>query len=247
MRGLLVLIWFSMVLYGGEIRVAVAANVSYAIDDLIGAFHTLYPDVKVTPQLGSSGKLAVQIMHGAPYDIFMSANMAYPQRLYEQGDAVTRPLVYAQGSLALFSTHAADMKRGLALLRDPAIKRIAIANPKTAPYGKAAKEALQKAGLWESIQSRLIYGESISQTVTYATTAADVGLIATSSLYSPHMRSYQKGKNWQLVDPRLYQPISQGVVLLKRAQHNRDAAAFFTFLFSQKSEAILRKYGYLIP
>jgi molybdate transport system substrate-binding protein len=244
---LLVSLLISIGLYAGEIRVAVAANVSYAVNDLIKAFNTLYPDTKVQVQLGSSGKLTAQIKNGAPYDLFMSANMKYPQALYQEGIAVTRPLVYAQGSLAFFSSKPRAFDKGMALLEEDAIRRIAIANPKTAPYGKAAVEVLKNAGIYEKIKSKFIYGESISQTVTYATTAADLGLIAKSSLFSPHMAQYKEGTNWKSVDSKLYTPISQGIVLLKKSAANAEAAAFYAFIFSRKAEEIFKKFGYLIP
>ena len=244
---LFVSLLLSLGLSAGEIRVAVAANVSYAIGDLIKAFNTLYPDTKVQVQLGSSGKLTAQIKNGAPYDLFMSANMHYPQALYHEGIAVTRPLVYAQGSLAFFSSKQRAFDKGMALLEEDTIRRIAIANPKTAPYGKAAVAALKNAGIYEKIKSKFIYGESISQTVTYATTAADLGLIAKSSLFSPHMAQYREGKNWQSVDSKLYTPINQGIVLLKKSAANAEAAAFYAFIFSHRAEEIFKKFGYLIP
>ena len=237
----------SLGLNAGEIRVAVAANVSYAIGDLIKTFNTFYPDTKVQVQLGSSGKLTAQIKNGAPYDLFMSANMKYPNALYYDGIAVTRPLVYAQGSLAFFSSKPRDFTKGVTLLEESSIKRIAIANSKTAPYGKAAVEALTNAGIYEKIKNKLIYGESISQTVTYATTATDLGLIAKSSLFSPYMAQYSEGKNWQSVDPKLYTPINQGIVILKKGEANAEVAAFYAFIFSHKAEEVFKKFGYLIP
>ncbi len=247
MKRWLVLLLTALALHAGEIKIAVAANVSFAIDDLIEAFHTSYPDTKVQVLLGSSGKLAAQIENGAPFALFMSADMKFPKALYRSGAAITRPLIYAQGSLALLSTTPRDFSKGLALLKEPSIHKIAIANAKTAPYGKAASEALHRSGLYDTLRSKFIFGESVGQTVSYTVTAADIGLVARSSLYAPQMAKYRKGVHWISVDPKLYTPIDQGVVLLKPGARNPEAAAFFAFLFSKKAEKIFRRYGYAIP
>ena len=194
-------------LFAGDIKIAVAANVSYAIDDLKKEFNKLYPNTKVKVTLGSSGKLTAQISHGAPYQLFMSANMKYPNALYKNKIAITKPLVYAKGSLAYLSNKQQDFSQGISLVKNPNIKRIAVANPKTAPYGIATKQALENAGVYNNIKKKFIYGESISQTVSYAVTAADIGFIAKSSLYSPKMAKFKKGINWIEVDTKLYNPI----------------------------------------
>ncbi|KYJ86192.1 molybdate ABC transporter substrate-binding protein [Sulfurovum riftiae] len=241
------LLLIAIALNAGEIRIAVAANVSYAIEPLIKAFNNEYPDSKVNVILGSSGKLTAQISHGAPYDLFLSANMKYPEALYENGEAVTKPVVYAQGSLAFFSVKEQDFSKGMALLKELSIKRIAVANPKTAPYGVAAEEALKKAKVYNDVKDKLIYGESISQTVSYAATATDMGIIAKSSLFSPRMSKYEKEKHWKDVDPKLYTPIDQGMVLLKHGSRNSEARAFYDFILGAKAKKILLDFGYLIP
>jgi molybdate transport system substrate-binding protein len=123
-------------LFAQKINIAVAANVSYAIDDLIKEFNKTNPNTKVVVTLGSSGKLTAQIKNGAPYDVFMSANMKYPNALFEDKIAITKPIVYAQGSLAILSSKKRDFNLGINIITDEKIKKIAIANPKTAPYGK---------------------------------------------------------------------------------------------------------------
>ncbi len=231
----------------GEIRIAAAANVSYAIEPLIKEFNRLHPDTKVNVILGSSGKLTAQISHGAPFDLFLSANMKYPEALYEKGEAATKPVVYAQGSLAFFSLQEQDFSKGMALLKEEKIKRIAVANPRTAPYGVAAKEALKHAGVYDAVKGKLIYGESISQTVSYAVTATDIGIIAKSSLFSSRMSKYMHGKHWTDVDPKLYTPIDQGMVLLKHGSGNREAKAFYDFILGKDAKKILLDFGYLLP
>ena len=228
------------------ITIAVAANVSYAIEELKTDFSQQYPDIRVRVILGSSGKLTAQIKNGAPYGLFMSANMKYPQALYKEKLAITKPLVYAQGALAYLSIKKRDFSQGISLLTDPSIRRIAIANPKTAPYGMAAFETLKNAKLLDTLNSKFIYGESISQTVSYAVTAADIGLIAKSSLYSTRMSHFIKGVNWASVNPTLYTPIKQGIVLLKESKNSPEYRAFYDFILSESAKQIFKRYGYII-
>jgi molybdate transport system substrate-binding protein len=234
-------------LFASNISIAVAANVSYAIDELKKEFKKEYPDINVRVTLGGSGKLTAQIKYGAPYQLFMSANMRYPQALYDDKIAITKPVVYAQGELAYFSTKKYDFTKGIKTVLESNIKKIAVANPKTAPYGKASVEAMKNGKVYNKVIKKFIYGESISQTLSYAITAADMGFIAKSSLFSPKMSAYKKGINWQEVDSKLYTPINQGIVILKNAKNSKDVKAFYNFMLSIKAKKILKDFGYLVP
>ncbi len=248
MRKILLILWLAAgTLWSGTITVAAAANVTYAMDALKKAFHELYPQIDLQVTIASSGKLTAQIRHGAPYDLLLSADMKFPQALFHEGLAVTRPLVYAQGSLVLLSTRKLPVEKGLAVLKDSRVKRIAVANPKTAPYGIAAEQVLRHSGLYDTLKPRFIFGESVGQTLTYALKAADAGLVAKSALMSPKLAYLKKGEAWIDLDPSLYTPIDQGIVLLKRAERNSDAAAFFAFMFTKKARSILKAYGYQLP
>lgn len=238
---LLIFILFTS-LNASSINVAVAANVSYAIDDLVKEFNKTHPNTKVKIILGSSGKLTAQISHGAPYDIFMSANMKYPNRLYENKIALTKPVVYAQGSLAMLSAKKQDFSKGLALLNSVKIKRIAIANPKTAPYGKATFEAFKNINILKKIKKKLIFAESISQAVSYTLTATDIGIIAKSSLFSPRMKRFKENIHWKEIDSTIYTPIKQGVVMLKKSA---EVKVFYNFLLSKEAKKIFTNYGYI--
>ena len=244
---ILLILLLSVYSSAGTIRIAVAANVSYAIEDLKHEFSKTYPDTKVQVILGSSGKLTAQIKNGAPYQLFMAANMKYPEALYEEKTAVTKPLVYAEGTLAYLSVKPQDFSKGMALLKEPQIKRIAVANAKTAPYGKATEDALKNAKVYDEVKVKLIFAESASQTVSYTVTAADIGFIAKSSLYSKQMKKYKEGENWEEVNPKLYTPIEQGVVILKRGESNSEVKAFYDFMFSDEAKKILKKFGYRLP
>jgi len=233
------------VVNAGDINIAVAANVSYAIDELKSEFNKLHPDTKVKVTLGSSGKLTAQIKNGAPYQLFMAANMKYPEALYKDKIAITKPVIYAQGGLAMLSTRKLDFTKGIKVVNSSKVDKIAVANPQTAPYGKAAVEAMKNAGVYESVKAKYVFAESISQTVSYAVTAADIGFIAKSSLCSPKMAMYKKGIDYSDVDPKLYTPINQGIVILQNS--NKEVKAFYDFMLSEKAKKIMQDFGYLVP
>ncbi|WP_418179943.1 molybdate ABC transporter substrate-binding protein [Aliarcobacter lanthieri] len=232
--------------FAGTVNIAVAANVSYAINDLIAEFNKTNPDTKIEVVLGASGKFTAQIQNGAPFDIFMSADMKFPETLYKEKLTATEPVVYAQGSLAMLSAKEIDFSKGIEVVINDNIKKVAIANPKTAPYGTAAIEALKNANILDKVENKFVYAESISQAVTYALTAADVGFIAKSLLYEDKMAKYKENVHWVSVDPKLYTPIDQGIVVLNKAKDNAEAKAFYEFILSDKAKEIFKNFGYLV-
>lgn len=233
-------------LVAGEISVAVAANLSDVIEVFKKEFAISNPTIKVNTVLGASGKFTAQIKAGAPFDIFLSADMKFPEALYDEKFAVTKPVVYASGALAMMSTRGLDLTKGIDVITDAKVEKIALANPKTAPYGTAAVEAFKNAKVYEKVESKLVYGESISQAVQFATTAADVGFVHKSAFYSENMKRYIEGKDWVNVDTKLYTPIAQGIVVLKQAENNAEAKAFYDFVLSIKAKQIFKNYGYLV-
>jgi len=240
-------LFLALTLFGGSLNVAVAANVSYAIDALKKEFAKEHPDVKVRITLGGSGKLTAQIKHGAPYDVFMSANMNYPKALFADNLTTHEPVIYAKGGIACLSVKPRDFSKGIKTVLDDKIYKIAIANPKTAPYGKATMQALKNADILQDIQKKFVYGESIAQTLSFTMLAADVGFIASSSLYSPKLAHYKKGVHWVEVNSELYTPIEQGIVILKHAAQSSDALAFYEFILSKKAQKIFLDFGYTLP
>ena len=244
---LFALLFFVASLQASTIHLAVAANVSYAIQDLKKEFLKHHPHTKVEITLGGSGHLSAQILRGAPYDVFMSANMKYPQFLYEKFLAISKPKVYANGLLALFSVKKRDFSKSLTVLKQKDIKKIAIANPKTAPYGAAAVEALKNLHIYKDVKSKFIYAHSVAQTLSYSLKAADIGIVALSALYSKKLKKFHSPQHFIQIDQKLYTPIKQGVVLLKHAKKNDDAKVFLRFLESKKAKQIFKEYGYIVP
>jgi molybdate transport system substrate-binding protein len=231
-------------LFSKSITIAVSANVSYAIDSLIQEFNKQYPNIKVHTTTSSSGKLTAQIVYGAPFDIFMSANMKYPNTLYDKNLAITKPKVYAKGTLALFSKSKRDFSNYKDIFTNTNIKKIAISNFKIAPYGIAGKEFLTNINLYEKLKAKFVYGDSVSQTVSYSVRVCDVGLIATSALYSSKMSMYKQNENWIKLNSKLYNPIKQGIVILKYAKNNKNVRLFYDFILSEKAKDIFKQFGY---
>ena len=253
---ILALMVLSSTIFAGEITVAAAANVTYTLNKLVKEFNKTNPNTKVQVILGSSGKLVSQIENGAPFDIFMSADMKFPQSLYEKKLTKTTPVIYAQGALAMLSAKELDFSKGINIVNDSSIAKIAIANPKTAPYGAAAVEAIKNTRIPNGIESKFVFAESISQAVTYATSAADIGFVAKSSLYEENMAQYKENKNWVTVDSKLYSPIEQGIVIIDHSNNlvglindnskEKEIKAFYDFILSDKAKKIFTDYGYII-
>ncbi|NWF66332.1 MAG: molybdate ABC transporter substrate-binding protein [Campylobacterales bacterium] len=245
MKKLFLALFFLLnVVYAENIKVAVAANMATAIEEIKEEFLKENRDDSIEFIIGSSGKLAAQIAQNAPYSLFLSADMDTPQKLYEQKLALSEPKVYAKGALAMFTIKDIDLAKGIKVLEDKNIEKIAIANPKTAPYGKASLEAFKNAKI--DVEKKLVYGESITQTLQFATTASDMAIVALSSMKDEKMKKYIEGKNWVKVDNSLYNPINQGVVITKIGEKSDLTKRFYEFLFSQKAKEIFVKYGYVL-
>ena len=228
-----------------KVVVATAANVQFVMQALQKTFER-ESDIRLDIVVSSSGKLTAQIQEGAPFDIFVSADTRYPQEIYANGGAENPPKVYARGALVLW-TRDSTITPELTMLTQADVKKIALANPETAPYGKAAVQVLKKAGLFDQVNAKLVYGESIAQTTQYiATGAADVGFTALSVVLSPEM----KGKgSWIRLDSASYEPIDQAAILLRHSDTSpkrEKSQQFYDFLYSEKARAIFREYGYTV-
>lgn len=225
-----------------EILVAAAADLKFAMDSLITVFSAAHPGTTVKASYGASGNFFAQITNGAPYDLFFSADMDYPKKLAEQQLTLGAVKQYAIGQVVLWSRELDPAKDKMNTLLNSAVKKIAIANPGHAPYGKRAQESLIYYKLYDQVKDKLVFGENISQTAEFVSSgAADIGIIALSLASSPAMRS-QGGRYW-LIPPEAHQPLQQGYTLLQHAKGNAGAEQFSDFMGTPKAAAILKYFG----
>ncbi len=226
-----------------KLTIATAANMQFVMRELTESF-TKKTGIKCEIIVGSSGKLTAQIKQGAPFDLFVSANMKYPEDLYISGFTIKEPTIYAYGRLVLW-TMSRSVNLSLDFLTSDEVKHIAVANARIAPYGIPALEVLKNEGIYDEIKDKLVFGESISQTNQFITSeVAEVGFTAKSVVLSPNMK---ENDNWIEMNINSYRPIAQGVVILKnRNDHREDAEKFYDFLLSKKAGKILIKFGYAL-
>jgi molybdate transport system substrate-binding protein len=229
------------------VTVAAASDLTYAMKEVAADFEKSAA-CSVRVSYGSSGNFETQIENGAPFDVFFSADIEYPRKLEAQGLASPgSTYLYGIGKVILWVRNDSklDVTKGLDALRDPSVKKIAIANPLHAPYGRAAEEALRKAGVYDAIKDRLVLGENISQTAEFAETGnADAGILALSLVLSPALKD--KGRYFQIAD-NLYSPIQQGAVVIRASKNPQGAQAFLDFIKTPAETAILERYGFVLP
>ena len=222
-----------------EVTVAVAANFTATAKRIAAAFAAGSEHVAVL-SFGSTGKLYAQIAHGAPYDVFLAADQARPQKAIDEGLAVAASrYTYASGKLVLYSTDAALVDDEGNVLHSTRFARLAIANPDTAPYGSAAIEVLQALGVHDKVADRLVRGDNIAQTLQFVVTKnAQLGFVALAQIIET-----RGGSRW-IVPEGLYTPVRQDAVLLARGASNPAARAFMEFLMSETARDIIRAFGY---
>ena len=227
------------------ITLAAAADLKFAMEEIVADFKTKQQNVEVSVVYGSSGKLYAQIKQGAPFDIFFSADVSYPRKLAEAGLGASPAVPYAWGHIVLWSATRDASSLKLNDLTLPEIKRIAIANPMHAPYGMRAKEALVAAGLWEKIEKKLVYGENIAQAAQFVQSGnAQVGILALSLALSPEL---QKAGSFATIPAHLHESLVQSLIVTKKAKGNRLAELFAEHMAHKSTRAILQKYGFTIP
>ncbi|MFH0783280.1 MAG: molybdate ABC transporter substrate-binding protein [Pseudomonadota bacterium] len=240
------LLFVASVAHAEKITVAAAADLKFALDEVVTTFKKSNPTEEVEIIYGSSGKAHTQIQQGAPYDLYFSADVAFPQELIKGGFAASTEVIpYALGRIVLWSSSRDASKMTLASLTDPKITHIAIANSKHAPYGKRAEEALRASKLWEEVEAKMIYGENITQTAQFVQTGnAEVGILALSLALAPELSS--KGQ-YYLISDNLHEPLNQGFIILKRAENNKLAKQFADYMGSKDARAIMTRYGFVLP
>jgi molybdate transport system substrate-binding protein len=226
------------------IKVAAAADLAFAFKD-IGAAFEQQAGKTVTFTFGSTGQLAKQISEGAPYDVFAAANVSFVEDVVKAGacDPSTKAM-YARGRIVIWTKKSSGVAAATALtdLRDARFVKVAITNPEHAPYGRAAKEAMETAGVWEAVKPKIVYGENVQQTLQFAQTGNAEAAIAALSL-----ATVTEDGSYQLIDDSLHKPLDQALVVCKRGTNAEVGRAFTAFVNSADGRAIMRRYGFLLP
>jgi molybdate transport system substrate-binding protein len=231
------------------VRVAAASDLKFSLAEIVTAFEKEAPEIKIEPTFGASGLLYSQLSNKAPFEVFLSADIGYPRKLVEQGLALAdTEFIYALGELVLWTPKSSGIdveKLGVAALSDPRVRKIAIANPQHAPYGRAAEAALKSLGVYDAVKDRLVPGENIAAAAQFVESgSAEVGLIALSLAVAPPMRD--KGAYWP-VPASAFPRLEQGGVILSAAQDRAAAEKFRAFLISQRGREILTQFGFNLP
>jgi molybdate transport system substrate-binding protein len=234
---------------GKVVVVAAAADAKFAFDEIVAAFEKDHPEITVQVSYGSSGNFYAQLSQRAPFDIFFSADLAYPKKLVEAGFALPdSEFTYSIGKIVLWArtNSAVDPKvEKINAVKNSSVKKIAIANPEHAPYGKAAVAAMQKLGVYEAVKGKLVYGENIGQAAQFAECgAADIGIIALSLAMAPAMKA--KGTYWE-IPLDAYPRLEQAGVILSWARNLPETKEFKNYVLSEPGKQILRRYGLSIP
>ncbi len=228
-----------------KITIVAASDLQFAMDEIVASFRKGHPGDQIDLIYGSSGKFHTQIQQGAPYDIFFSADVAFARSLKAADHATTEPRLYAVGRIVLWSATRDATRLDIASLSDPSIRRIAIANPRHAPYGKRAEEALRAAGIWERVQDKLIFAENVAQAAQYAQSgAADIGIIALALAVNEELA--RKGGYW-LVPQERHAPLEQAYVVTRHGAGNPLAAAFAAHMETPGVRAVMTRYGFARP
>lgn len=232
-------------IHAEDVTIAAAADLARCLEELNATFEKAHPDAALKVTNGSSGNFFTQIKNGAPFDVFLSADMSYPKQLIDAGLADKQSLtLYATGRIVLWSaSEKIDVSKGLDILKDAQlIKKIAVANADHAPYGRAAKAALEHYGLWDAVKDRLVTGENIAQTAQFVQSGnADVGIIALSLVIDPKS---DKPARYYLIPPESYPPLQQGAVLTTAGSAKPLARAYLEFLRSDAARKIFDRYGF---
>ncbi len=230
-----------------EVTVAAASDLNFAIKELIGEYEK-QSGHHVKLSLGSSGNFFAQLQQGAPFDLYFSADIGYPKKLEEAGLTVPGTLYrYAVGRIVLWAPKHSplDVTKGLTVLREPTIKKIAIANPKHAPYGRAAVAAMEHVQVYADVKDRLVLGENISQAAQFIESGAcDVGIIALSLAMAPAMKS--AGNYWEIPADH-HSPLDQGAVIMKQSKNQDAARQFLEFMKGERGQEIMTRYGFTLP
>lgn len=226
------------------VRVAAAANLRYTLGNIKAAYLQKHPHVTIDVTIGSSGSLVQQILNGAQFNLFMAADRIFPEKLKKEGAVTGDVRTYAVGKLILWS-NSINVSKGIQIVGDESVHRIAVAKPDVAPYGDRAIQCLEFYNLLGKAGKKIIYADNISQVAQYVSTGnAEVGFLALALALGPDMKN--KGE-FYLLDSTSYQPIEQACVLVKTRERNPEASRFMDFILSPECTPLFEKYGYRVP
>ncbi len=226
-----------------RISVAAASDLKFALDSIISVYHKQHPKNTVEVTYGSSGKFFEQIQYDAPFDLYFSADVSYPQKLKEKGLTISDVKTYGIGRIVIWSKKIDPNKDKMNALLNSNLNKIAIANPEHAPYGERAKESMMYYKIYDKVQNKLVFGENISQTAQFVQLgAADIGIVALSLALSPNMK--KENGNYYIIPEISHKPLEQGYVILKHAKNNTSATTFYNFIASPKAIAVLKHFGF---
>jgi molybdate transport system substrate-binding protein len=249
----ILIIMFAVALIGGpgaqsaELSIAAASDLVFCLEEINRAFGKAHPEIALKFTTGASGSIFAQISNGAPFDVFLSADARYPRELIEASLAEKESLtIYAIGHLVVWTAkEEIDISSGIASLASGAIRKVAIANPEHAPYGRAAKAALEHYDLWDALKDKLVFGENVAQTAQFVETGnADAGIVAMSIVLAPALRSTG---NWMGIPEHAYPRLEQGVVITKTGALNPASAIYVEFLGSAEARNIFDRSGFRLP
>ena len=227
------------------LRIAAASDLKFAMDEIAAQFRQEHPDLAVEVIYGSSGNFNTQIQQGAPFDLYFSADIEYPRELVRAGFAASEVQPYAVGHIVLWSAQVDASRLTLEDLIRPEFSKIAIANPAHAPYGRRAEEAMRSTGVWERVESKLVYGDNIAQTAQFVQSGnAQIGIIALSLALSPELATAGR---YYLIPDSLHAPLEQGFIITKRAADDPRARTFADYMSSERARRTMVRYGFVLP
>jgi molybdate transport system substrate-binding protein len=225
-----------------SVKIVAAGNLRYILDDIKTAYAVKNPQVKIDISLGASGALTQQIMNGAGYDIFMAADKVFPDKLKDQGYTTGEVKTYAFGKLVLWS-NTVDVSKGLDIITDNEVKRIAIAKPEVAPYGERALECLKYYDLFDKVKDKIVYADNIAQAAQFTQTGnAEIGFLAMALVFAPDMKG-----TYYILDAKSYKAVEQAMVQIKTWQINQEASKFMNYVLSNDCKPIFEEYGFIVP
>lgn len=244
MKKIIILLFLalSISIQAQKVKVAAAGNLRYILDEIKVKYAKVSPKANISVNLGSSGALVQQITNGADFDLFMAADIIYPEKLKAQGMVKGDIKTYAFGKLVIWS-NTVDVSKGLDIISDKSVNRIAIAKPDVAPYGARAIECLKYYKLYDKVKDKIVYADNIAQAAQFAQTGnAEIGFLALALALAPDMKG-----SYFVLDTKSYKPVEQAMVLLKSWQTNPEAAKFMNFVLSADCKPIFEKYGFIVP